>query len=156
MLKLRRDSKSMTNVTLWCGNEHEKKTCVHKLMQSTYLWVCVVILQMLEGRKLVLTTIGISATFPNSDSCHIFVYVYVCMFDTAWLHHPSQNPFFKRALFGLPSHSLIPPFILKPIYSCLISILVWSNVSCSRCSRFTYDQNRCLCATYPNPLHQDH
>ena len=79
MLKLRRDSKSMTNVTLWCGNEHEKKTCVHKLMQSTYLWVCVLILQMLEGCKLVLTTIGISATFPNSDSCHTFVYIYVCL-----------------------------------------------------------------------------
>ena len=68
-----------------------------------------------------------------NNSCHTFVYIYVHL----KLHCASWDPFFNRALFGLPSHSLIPPFILKPTYSCLVSILIWSSVSRSRCSRFT-------------------
>ena len=78
--------------------------------------------QMLEGCKPVLTTIGISATFP--DSRHILVYVYVHL--TPWLHRPSRNPFFSRVLSSVCPLTTSYPLLFLNQYT-LVSFPSWSD-----------------------------
>ena len=72
--------------------------------------------------KPVLTTISISATFP--DSCHILVYVYVHLM--LWLHRPSWNPFFSRALSSVSSLTTSYPLLFLYQYT-LVLFPSWSD-----------------------------